>query len=588
MRQTKTNLSDRIANLRLLSLIFCILIIGRFFYHQIIKGDTYKKKAQHVMSRTEVEPALRGAIFDRNGNVLASSIHSITVYANTNEVKKISGNKEAAAKRLAPILNMTEAEILEKFEAKSSISVLAEKLDPRKRDTIGNALRGIKKRDAKRKKIKPQRALEGIGIENKFTRVHTDSTLAANIIGFVNKNGLGLEGIEVTQNKALSGVDGEFKYNLGPKKIVIPESREVKKETQHGKNVYLTIDSRIQRIAEDALKLTTDLYTPESMCAVVMNPYTGEILALANYPSYDLSRPFEYDKEIWKNRAVTDVYEPGSTLKIIVVASALDSGVIGEKDYITTCNKFLPIGKRRIKCDTHRPFINGHGRVDAYKLIDHSCNIGATVLARKMGAQTYYDYLKKFGLVGKQNFGFGGEGYLPLAAPETWDAMKLSNVSFGQGIAVTPIQMAAAYCVIANGGYYVKPQIIKAIGENTSFKPKAKKRIISEDAAAASRRLLQSCVENGTGKAARIKGRTIGGKTGSAQMAVGGRYVSNDVISSFIGIAPAKEPELVIAVVVTKPRGSHYGAVVAAPVLREIADKTLMYMKVPTDAPKEK
>ncbi|MGC8863812.1 MAG: peptidoglycan D,D-transpeptidase FtsI family protein, partial [Armatimonadota bacterium] len=329
---------------------------------------------------------------------------------------------------------------------------------------------------------------------------------------------------------------------------------------------------------------------PASACALVLDPHSADVLAVANYPTYDPNNALKSPPARWRNRAVADLYEPGSTLKVVTIAAALNEGY--SPNTVFACCK----GRERLKggslpCSLHYPFMSGHGPVNMTKIIQYSCNIGAAHVAMRLGATRLREYEKAFGLLERTGAGFGCEAVGRLAPADRWPLIKLANVGFGQGIAVTPLQMACVYATIANGGVYVRPRIVREIRyRDRTVKPQEvcdRRRVISEQAAAQLTKMLVRCVEDGTGKNAQIEGRAVAGKTGSAQIPNpnGRGYLPDAFVASFIGFAPAYNPRLVIAVVVNRPKGSHYGATVAAPVFREIAEKALWYYRVPSDTP---
>ncbi len=569
--------------------LFVLLLwrIGRF---QLVERARNMEAFNATMMRSREIKAKRGSVLDRDGNVLAETVDRVRVFVNTKQAVE-EGTEVKAAEVISYLFDIPKDEIVERIRSrKHRIEYFVKDADPGKVKTLKKAVRRGGIAQALDDNLKSGDPIIGLGAETYSVRSYPNDALASNIIGYVNSNGESVYGIEHKYELELAGNPGWETVGISRFRQ-IPGSKKVLKECLDGKNIYLTIDKRIQEIAEKAMLRTIENYNPESMCAIVMNPYTGEILALANYPTLNLNEFSGADPEKLRNGAVEFTYEPGSTLKTIVAASALEDGCVEPKEVVATCHRTTTIGKHTVHCSVHHPYENGHGPVDCYMTIDQSCNMGAMALGSRLGDKKLYKYLTDFGLVGRHSFGFGGEGYYPLEDPnkEPWAKIKLANVSFGQGISVTPLQMAAAYCVIANGGEYVRPQIIRGITADDkvpNFSVKEKRRVLSENTAKEVRDMLESCVENGTGHAAKIEGRTIGGKTGSAQASVNGRGYSGDyLISSFIGIAPAEKPELVIAVIVRRPQGSVYGAVVAAPVLREIAEESLLYMKVPADKP---
>ena len=563
-----------------------LLVAGRLAYVQLVKHGEFEEWGAQIRFRRNVLHAARGCIYDRDKRVLAMSIDSASVFANRNEVKDV----RKTSQRLAEMLGVSEKSIAEKFNRKSTIVWLAKRVDPR----IGREIKLGYKTTVRRKikggysDVEAREPLTGVGVEWDTKRKYPTGVTAAQVLGFVNNSGIGAEGLECTMNKELSGIDGEMTTELDARRRAIPQSSHTVRDPVDGKDVVLTLDMTIQQIAEDALANMAKTYHPASACAVVLDPKTGEILALANYPFYDPNAPAKSNASLWRNRAVADLYEPGSTLKPVTVAAALNEGM-DPHAIVACCCKKEKIPGGRITCTVHPPFGAGHGPVDMYKIIQYSCNIGAAHLGFKLGADKLYSYEKAFGLCDRVHAGFGCEAVGAMLPPEDWRTIRLANIAFGQGIAVTALQMAGVYGTIANGGLYNEPRIIREIISEDSrqrMKSAPARKVISRAAAAELTKMLMVCATEGTGKPAQIDGRTVAGKTGSAQIAKPrGGYMPGAFIASFMGFAPATRPRLVIAVAVTRPQGSHWGATVAAPVFHEIGEKALWYLKVPSDAP---
>ena len=564
----------------LLFVLFAVLftaLAGRLAWVQVLHNDEYRHWAKQIRFRDIAIPASRGAICDRNGRPLAVSIEASGIFANRGEV----ADEAETARELAVALGCRPSSIQDKFKGSTTIVWLARQVDPRRADRVAQ--------------LEPRP--DGIGIERDPKRVYPAGSLASHVLGFTSvknkgNHGLvteGVEGLEAVLDADLMGRRGVLRAELDARRRTIPETRHLQRRPEHGKDVYLTIDIGIQHIAEAALARTVEEFTPEKACVVVMDPLTGEILALANYPTFDPNKARSFSSKLWRNTAVADLYEPGSTLKVVTVAAALNEG-IGPREIAADCAGREKIRGGRITCPVHHPFYNGHGGVDMYSIVRHSCNIGAANLAFRLGPKKLYQYEKAFGLLDRTEAGFGCEAVGSIMPPHKWRKMRLANVGFGQGIAVTPLQMTGVYATIANGGVYVQPRIVREIRDSdgsidTPFETNVVRRVISAQAASDLTDMLVGCVRQGTGKNAGIQGRTVAGKTGSAQIAGPNGYIPGEYVSSFMGFAPAHSPRLVIAVVVTRPRGSHYGAVVAAPVFKEIAEKALWYLKVPVEPP---
>lgn len=558
-------------------------IAGRLAYIQVCEADQYRRWADIIRLRGLAIPAARGCIRDRTGRVLAVSIETASIYANPREVK----DPAETSIQVASLIGGDAGEIKRRIESRRTLAWLAKNVDPRLGDEVRRGYRVVE--DGKQYR----RRVPGVGVQRDTKRVYPGGNMAAQILGFTDFYGNGREGLEFRMDSLLRGREGLMQAELDARRRVIPETRHTVREPEDGKDVYLTIDTTIQHLAEQALAKMAKTYKPQSACAIVMNPYTGEIVALANYPSYDPNNARSVPPSKWRNRAVADLYEPGSTLKVLTIAAGLNEGLDPHAVY-AYCKGREKMKGGSVPCSLHHPFNNGHGAADMAKIIRHSCNIGAAHVAMRLGADKLYEYEKKFGLLERQKVGFGCEAVGWLPKPDTWPQIQLANIGFGQGIAVTPLQMACVYSTIANGGTYVAPRIIREVRNSDgtvyeAFAPPKGRRVISTEAARQLTRMMVGCVEEGTGKNAGIEGWAVAGKTGSAQIPNpnGGGYLSGSFVASFMGFAPANKPKLVIAVVVNRPQGSHYGATVAAPVFREIAEKGLLYYRVPSDAPQK-
>jgi stage V sporulation protein D (sporulation-specific penicillin-binding protein) len=565
-----------------------VLVGGRLVYVQVVNGAQFQDWGSQIRFRKSTLHALRGCIYDRDKRVLAVSIEAATVFAHRPELKDIP----KTAQRVAEMMHADPRVIEQKLRGTRDTIWIAKRVDPRIGREIKLGYKTIVRRKVGRvyKDVERREKLPGIGVLYDTKRVYPSGAAASQVLGFVNSENVGAEGLERVQNEMLKGTDGRMTTEVDAQRREIPETCHTVSQPVNGRDIVLTIDTTIQQIAEEALEKMAQTYHPESACAVVLDPKTGEILALANYPGFDPNASAKTKPVQWRNRAVADLYEPGSTLKVVTVSAAANEG-IDPHAIVANCAKTEKITGGKISCTVHHPFTNGHGAVDMYKIIQYSCNIGAAHLAFKLGADKLYRYEKAFGLVDRMHAGFGCEAVGRMLPPEDWRVIRLANIGFGQGIAVTPLQMAAVYGTIANGGIYNEPRIVQEIrnADGTVVKRISNskpRRVVTARTASEVKKMLMICAEEGTGKPAQIEGRTVAGKTGSAQIGKArGGYESGSFIASFMGFAPASKPRLVIAVVVRRPQGSHWGATVAAPVFKEIGEKSLWYLKVPSDAP---
>lgn len=502
------------------------------------------KRCMHKYMARTAHHASRGRILDRNGRVLAANIATVSVFADTRRIR----DTDAAATKLADLLGMSPNLISAKLGTKHGFVWLGRQLDAGVGDRI----------------LKMKDELPGVDFQYDSRREYPMRTLAAQVIGFNSVDNKGLEGIEWSTDKILSGRNG----TMG-----IP--------AVDGKDVRLTIDVNTQQAAEEALAKMAKSYHPKSACAIVMDPKTGEILALANYPTCDANSARMADSSLWRNRAVADLCEPGTAFRAFILAAALNEKISAD-EIIAQCNGHYSVGRREISCDVHAPSANGHGPVDLHEISRYSCNIGSAALALRLGQDKLAGYLRAFGFFDKCQAGFGCEsiGY----ARSDWSPIRIANVGFGQGIAVTPLHLAVACAGIANKGLQMEPAILREVRDADgkvfqAFKSRPMARVISAQAAGQLGAMMTDCVENGSSKTAHIDGYEVAGMSGTAQAvrADGRGYEPGAYVVSFIGFAPAKDPKLAVAVVINRPKNSHWGAVVAAPVFRDVCEKTLLH-----------
>ncbi len=508
--------------------VFALLyagVAGRLVYIQIACNDRYVDWAKKIRARQLAIPAARGNIFDRNGRALGVNIETASVFANLKEIP----DPPRTAIKVAALLGDESQRIEEKLSGKRGFVWLRRHMPAEVADEVR----------------KDRFELPGIGTQTETKRVYPAGQVAAQVIGFTDIDNKGVEGAECVFNRFLCGSNGLISAELDGGRRIIPITRRLVREPEPGKDVYLTIDINIQHIAEQALARMAQNSHPRSACAVVMDPHTGEILALANLPGFDLNKAHSTKSALWRNRAVADLYEPGSTLKVVTVAAGLNEGM-SPHAIMAVCTGMEKIKGGRIPCTLHHPFKAGHGSVDMYKIIRYSCNIGAAHIALKLGADKLYSYEKSFGLLDRTNAGFGCEAVCPMVGPDKWETIRLADIGFGQGMAVTALQMASVYSTVANRGVRVSPTVLREVTNADGtifrpFKPARAHRVISAAAAGELTKMLMGCVDEGTGKPARIDGRTIAGKTGSAQAPrVGGRgYEPGAFVASFMGFAPA-------------------------------------------------
>ena len=548
------------------------MLAAKLFAIQVVEHGRYSGEAEKIQGRRWPIQAPRGNIYDRNGNPLALNLKLFSVAADPGLVDRPA---EVAGK-LQPLLRMGQGELRERLTAKEGVRYvrLQEGVDR----PIASAIRKLD--------------YPGIIVDTEWKRAYPQRHVAASLLGFVGQDRNALGGIERALDKRLAGQDGEMLVVLDGRlprsRAQIPERSVVAKQMVPGSSVVLTIDLDIQAIAEEELAKAVESARAVGGAAVVMDPKTGEVLALASQPGFDPNEFQRYPQKSWVSHVIVSPYEPGSTFKIITACAAIEEGVMSHGETYT-CTGTRAVGRRTIGCARHAGS-RAHGTLDLDGIVVHSCNVGAATVAMKLGAGRMYKWVKKFGFGEKTGIEVSGESRGILAPASKWSQMQLANMGFGQGIGVTPLQLLSAYAAVANGGYRVRPRVVKAITAPTGemeYPPLPQpERILSEATSERMRGIMRRVVEEGTGKAARIPGRSVAGKTGTAQKPTPeAGFKSGKYIGSFAGFAPAEDPLIAVIVVVDEPRNGYYGAVVAAPAFKAICERALTYLRVPPDAP---
>jgi len=548
------------------------MLAAKLFAIQVVEHGRYSGEAEKIQGRRWPIQAPRGNIYDRNGNPLALNLKLFSVAADPGLVDRPA---EVAGK-LQPLLRMGQGELRERLTAKEGVRYvrLQEGVDR----PIASAIRKLD--------------YPGIIVDTEWKRAYPQRHVAASLLGFVGQDRNALGGIERALDKRLAGQDGEMLVVLDGRlprsRAQIPERSVVAKQMVPGSSVVLTIDLDIQAIAEEELAKAVESARAVGGAAVVMDPKTGEVLALASQPGFDPNEFQRYPQKSWVSHVIVSPYEPGSTFKIITACAAIEEGVMSHGETYT-CTGTRAVGRRTIGCARHAGS-RAHGTLDLDGIVVHSCNVGAATVAMKLGAGRMYKWVKKFGFGEKTGIEVSGESRGILAPASKWSQMQLANMGFGQGIGVTPLQLLSAYAAVANGGYRVRPRVVKAITAPTGemeYPPLPQpERILSEATSERMRGIMRRVVEEGTGKAARIPGRSVAGKTGTAQKPTPeAGFKSGKYIGSFAGFAPAEDPRIAVIVVVDEPRNGYYGAVVAAPAFKAICERALTYLRVPPDAP---
>ncbi len=554
------------ALLLIFSATLLLLLIFRVGYWQILKSDWLREQAvQQWVRELPVEPK-RGDIQDRNGNTLAVSVSCDTVVLHPKTIK--DENLDHVVEQLSSILNMDNETVRKKATKNYSVVWLKRQITEEQADRIREL------------------DLEGVALTEDKKRYYPLGNFLTQVLGFTSIDGEGLEGIESRFDRYLRGTPGSIVTETDRDGRQLPGSYEEYVPPVDGNHVRLTIDTAIQSYAEKAMDLClTEQKAKTAMC-VVMNPNTGEILAMVNKPGYDSNEPPRHDidllRDLTRNKAIGDVYEPGSTFKVVTMASALDSGAIntGSTFY---CPRYKMVDGQKIKCWSDRP----HGHQTLVQAAQNSCNPAFMEMALAMGKSTFYDYLYKFGLGSATGLKMYGEAS-GIVMPEKYvKNVDLARIGFGQTIAVTPMQLVSAVSAVVNGGFLMKPYIIEGIytpyGQQIeSYQSEQIRQVISPETSTIMRDILYNVVENGSGRNAQLEGYKVGGKTGTAQKyGEDGQVLHDKHISSFVAIAPADDPALVCLVVVDEPGGFlHYGSIVAAPYAAMILEDALPYLNI--------
>ncbi len=576
--------------------VLYLLLAGRLVYLQAARHTYFQGQADAYRVSKSLLPAQRGLILDRDGLVLAANVPAAAVYADPQEVP----DPAAAAALLAPLLHDDPAR-LQKLLTPRSVHVHYMLL--KRHLAVPNTLTPpVAVLTAEIKKT----GLAGIYVVPDTCRSYPDNSLAATVLGFTNRDGVGAEGLEHSQESVLRGHDGKIVAEIDNDGRFLPGTTRHLVEAENGADVVTTLDQRIQQVTDTELAKAVAAHGAAHGVAVVLDPRTGEILALSEAPSYNPNQPRPAGRlskaaalacaARWRDGAVSDLYEPGSTLKTITASAVLQEQGLGEMDQHVYCSPTLQIGKHTIH-EAADALTNNLGSQNLRGILRVSSNVGMAQFGLRLGATRLYKYEQKFGFLDYPGSGLPGEQKSFLLAPDApnrftggigWSQIQLANISFGQGISLTPLQLASAYGAIANGGTLMRPHIIRAIRKDsveTLTQPEPVRRVVSPEVAAAVRSMLGTVVADGTGKSAQIADFTVGGKTGSAQVAGPHGYESGHFVASFCGLYPLSHPRLVILCAIFEPQGIHWGAAVAAPVVHNIARAAMLELQVVPDAP---
>ena len=587
-----------------LIIIFCIvfvcllLLCGRLGWIQIVKGSEYSEKATEQQTRDTPIEAERGVIYDTNGKELAVSVTCYTIWVRPSDVKAADedgGKKDSAEKvsrTLSEILEMDYDEVKESVTKEQSIVKIKKGIDKDTADKI---------RDAE---------LPGVEIAEDTKRSYPLGAFASHVLGTVTDDNTGLSGLELQYNTYLSGISGRWINYTDTTGNRLSYGEERYYQAEDGYSIVTTIDQVIQHYTEKAIAQVQEKTSAKRVMAIAMDPENGDILAMAQTPEFDLNDPktpldpkeqkkleamsdeekVAYCNKMWRNSLISDVYEPGSTFKLLTTAIALEED-IATMDSTYTCTGSVVVSGERIHCWRSS---NPHGTQNLKQAVGNSCNPVFVQLATEIGIEKFYDYMATFGITGTTGIDFPGEGSAILQDEESAGPVGLATIGFGQGVAVTPIQLITAICSLGNDGQMMKPRLVKELVDsdgNTveTFDEQVVRQVVSKETASAMCDIMQYVVDEGGAGAAAVDGYKVGAKTGTAnKVNDAGTGYSEDTYSSCIGMAPMDDPKIAVLVIVDSPKGVRYGSVTAAPGVHQILSDSLRYLNISPDEDSQK
>lgn len=562
----------RLTILFYVALLLMLVIAGRLAQLMFFNAEDLQDKAENQWTRELAVAPKRGSILDRNGEILATSATAESVLLHP---KDITDAGEVAS-LLAPILEMEEQKIFDLANDKTKVEVWL------KRQITSEQAEQIR-----------QLNLSGVDFFTDTKRYYPSGEFMSQVLGYTSSDGDGQEGLEKYYNKYLAGYAGSILAQVDANGRTIAGSEQTYIDPQPGLNLVLTTDAFIQSFLESAAREALEVNQAKSVCAIVMNPKNGDILGMVNYPEADLNNLDRSDlqalADLSRNTAIVDAYEPGSTFKIITTAAALDSGVVTTEDHFN-CLGYKIVDGEKIKC--WRSY-NPHGDQTLAQAVENSCNPAFMEMALRMGTDKFYEYIYNFGFGSNTGVDYSADGAGIIRAAKYVKNVDLARIGFGQSIAVTPLQLSAAICATINGGYLYTPRLASHLQDDEgnivkTFESQMVRQVISEETSTKMRTILEGVVANGGGKNGQIEGYRVGGKTGTAQMYENGVIVQGKNISSFVGFAPADDPQYMVLFIVREPGVPvTFGSVVAAPFAKEVLEKCLKYGGVEPTEPVE-
>lgn len=566
-------LALRVSNATVRRRIFVVLIIGivlysalitRLGYVQLVEGPGLAQMADDLLNREIDFKPNRGRILDRSGNELVSNMSVPTIVAVPAQIK----NPTETAKQLSVILEQKEEDVLKAITKKAMSN---------------NQIPGGKKISVEKAKKIQELNLPGIYLAGDTKRFYPNGTMAAHILGFTGIDNQGLTGLEKIYDPFLNGTKGHISYPSDAKGRVMPGGSEDYVAPVNGMDMYLTLDSTIQSFIERELDQAVVAYQPDDVLAIAMDPKTGEILGMGSRPTFQPDQYQNYPVEVYnRNLPIWKTYEPGSTFKIVTLAAALNEGVI-KLDEGFYDPGFINVAGKRLRCWKRQ----GHGQESMLEVVENSCNPGFVTMGQRLQKERLFEYIKKFGFGKKTGIDLIGEENGLLFNLNRVGPVELGTTSFGQGVSVTPIQQMAAVAAAINGGKLMKPFVAKEWRDGITHDvigrtvPTEVRQVISKDTSDKVRYALESVVARGTGNKAYIEGYRVGGKTGTAQKVKNGRYMDGEYIVSFIGFAPADDPQILVYFAVDNPKALAFGGLIAAPSVKSIIESSLQHMNVP-------
>ena len=572
MKKNKTYNKKKIMVVFLCAALVLAALIGRLVYLMIFDADYYQELAQDLHEREREIKAARGEIVDRNGVVLATNRTVCTISVIHSQVEK----PEEVISVLSRELELDEAEVRKKVEKVSSMEKIKTNVDKE----VGDRIRGYD--------------LAGVKVDEDYKRYYPYDELASRVLGFTGGDNQGIIGLEVKYEEYLKGINGTILTVTDARGVELNGVAEDRIEPVPGETLQVSLDYNIQSYCQQAAEKVMEEKQAEAVSILLMNPQNGEIYAMVNVPEFNLNEPYELNtgadeafltdeelqdelNQMWRNRCINDTYEPGSVFKIITSSACLEEGVVSLDDTFF-CPGYRIVEDRKIRC--HK--VGGHGQETFVQGIQNSCNPVFMDIGLRLGADRFYEYFEEFGLMKLTNIDLPGEAGTIMHRKEDIGTVELATMTFGQSFQVTPIQMAVTVSSIVNGGNRVTPHVGTAVLDREGnvveeFEYEAESGIVSEETSETMRMLLESVVAEGSGKNAYLEGYSIGGKTATSQTLP---RSANKYISSFLGFAPADDPQILGMVIIHDPQGVYYGGTIAAPVLRSIYDNVLPYLGI--------